>query len=285
MPDVRPLTASPSMFIKTSVSAVGTGLTLEVTHEFCSSPLPSGSSVLQLFELPPHDLNTRSTIKTGHGPDDCTIELYWQSVPYSATSVGLLAVQETYVLFIGAGRATRRPTASARTVCMRMRCLQQPNVWHQRRAQRVRCMPGLGWPLPFGVGCGWAQRPMNVRTEAPGVVRRSSEPPRSVPEPLGADAGHCGLFGVCGLELRRGYQERRGVLECRRSEAAWARDETKRAGEFRTATSHELPGGRGAETGRMARPIGRREGRRRMEIVVPRSHRLAGAEQQPVSDP
>ena len=32
---------------------------------------------------------------------------------------------------------------------------QRPNVWHQRRAQRVRCMPGLGRRLVLG----WLARP------------------------------------------------------------------------------------------------------------------------------
>jgi hypothetical protein len=75
------------------------------------------------------------------------------------------------------------------------------------------------------------------------------------------------------------------VLECPRSESAMASDRTKGAGELGTVTSHERPGGRGAETGGVTRPIGRREGRRRTEIVLPRSYRLADAEQQPVSDP
>ena len=91
------------MHIKTSVSTVGTGLTLEVAHEPCTAPLPPRRLVLQLFELPPHERNTRSTIKTGDGPCESTIEFYWQSVPYCATSLGLLAIQETNVLFIGAG--------------------------------------------------------------------------------------------------------------------------------------------------------------------------------------
>ena len=30
--------------------------------------------------------------------------------------------------------------------------------------------------MPFGCGCEWEQRPKNARTEARGVVRRSSEP-------------------------------------------------------------------------------------------------------------
>jgi hypothetical protein len=29
---------------------------------------------------------------------------------------------------------------------------RQPNVWHQRRAQRVRCMPGLGRARKLPVG-------------------------------------------------------------------------------------------------------------------------------------
>jgi hypothetical protein len=62
-------------------------------------------------------------------------------------------------------------------------------------------------------------------------------------------------------------------------------EETERAEEPGTVTSHERPGGRGAETGSAMRPIGRRGGRRRTEIVLPRSYRLADAEQQLVSDP
>ena len=53
-------------------------------------------------------------------------------------------------------------------------------------------MPGLGWPWRFGCGCGWAQCPKNARTEALGVVRRSSEPPRTVREALGAVADRKG---------------------------------------------------------------------------------------------
>ncbi len=75
------------------------------------------------------------------------------------------------------------------------------------------------------------------------------------------------------------------MLECPRSESATTRDETERAGEPGTVTSHESPGGRGAETGSAMRPIERREWRRKAETVLPRSYRLANAEQQVVSDP
>ncbi len=110
------------MVITTSVSTVGTGLTLEVTHEPCTSPLPPGSVVLQLVESPPAQPNTRSTVRTGEHTDEALIELYWQAVPHSATSVGVLAVQETSVLFIGAG------TFSAVVDLRTRRVLSEPRV-------------------------------------------------------------------------------------------------------------------------------------------------------------
>ena len=91
------------MVITTSVSTVGTGLTIEVAHEPCTSPLPPARLVLQLVEPPPTEPNTRSTVRVGEDPDEAVVELHWQAVPHSATSLGLLAVQETSVLLVGAG--------------------------------------------------------------------------------------------------------------------------------------------------------------------------------------
>ena len=91
------------MVITTSFSTVGTGLTLEVAHEPCTTPLPPGDLALQLIEPPPAKPNTRSTVRASEHHSGALIEFYWQVVPHSATSVGILAVQETSVLFIGAG--------------------------------------------------------------------------------------------------------------------------------------------------------------------------------------
>ena len=47
--------------------------------------------------------------------------------------------------------------------------LERPNVWHQRRAQRVRCMPGLGRSGDRSFGGG---------ADVPSVVRVDAECPR-----------------------------------------------------------------------------------------------------------
>ena len=47
----------------------------------------------------------------------------------------------------------------------RRRCAGAPNVWHQRRAQRVRCMPGLGATFPDGRGCRSANKLNERNTE------------------------------------------------------------------------------------------------------------------------
>ena len=55
----------------------------------------------------------------------------------------------------------------------------------------------------------------------PGVVRRSSEPPRCSREPLGGEGGHCGLFGGHEPEL---------PVPARGSEESWNADDPKARG-------------------------------------------------------
>ena len=42
-----------------------------------------------------------------------------------------------------------------------------PNVWHQRRAQRVRCMPGLGGAAEAGPGVEWGEALEGTREVSP----------------------------------------------------------------------------------------------------------------------
>ena len=135
------------------------------------------------------------------------------------------------------------------------------NVWRQWRAQRVHCTPGLGWPLPFGRVCVWVRSSTTTRTAGAGVIRRSSEWPRCVPEPRSVEAGNSGLFGVRDRGRHRGCSGGRRVLEYPRSERAGTTDGMSRAGERRGRRNRERPCGRGAGTCRTTRPTRRRDGR------------------------
>jgi hypothetical protein len=94
------------MTIRTAISTIGQSVTVTVTNESATEPLPQRTGVIQLFEDPTHDCNARTTISVSSGgaQDDRSIEFYWLSAPYNSEAVGILAIERTGVIFIGAGR-------------------------------------------------------------------------------------------------------------------------------------------------------------------------------------
>jgi hypothetical protein len=94
------------MKIRVAVSTVGQSLTVEVSSESTRESLPCKQALVQLFEDPSFECEMRTTITVSSADGQTTrpIELYWTPELYVAESVGILAVEATQVLFIGAGR-------------------------------------------------------------------------------------------------------------------------------------------------------------------------------------
>jgi hypothetical protein len=92
--------------IRSVVSTVGQSLTVEVLNEVTREPFPPGEAVLQVFEDPLQRPNTRTIIRVSELPlpPFRPIEFYWCATGSAGESVGILAIESTRVLFLGAGR-------------------------------------------------------------------------------------------------------------------------------------------------------------------------------------